>query len=107
MDSATIAALSMGVVAVTGIILKFVHSLRNDIKDCFCIHFRTPVATPLQTSPRNSAQVLSQQQLLDLQNMSAQLVHVLPNHQNSFMFPPPTPNTQPSPLQSQPNLQTF
>lgn len=35
-------ALIIGITSLTGVVVKFVHSMRNDIKECFCLKFRTP-----------------------------------------------------------------
>jgi len=45
-NTLTISAIVLATTAITGVILKFVHSLRGDIKSCCCIIFRTPIASP-------------------------------------------------------------
>lgn len=43
-DTATLSALIIGSTALVGLLLKVLHSMRNDIKSCGwnCITFRTP-----------------------------------------------------------------
>lgn len=53
MDTATISALVLGSTAVLGVLAKFLHSLRGDIKSCFCITFRSPSNSVVSSSPKN------------------------------------------------------
>lgn len=46
METATLSAIILATVSIAGVIAKLIHSSRNDIKQCFCITFRTPVQSP-------------------------------------------------------------
>lgn len=53
LDPATLSAIVLSSTAVLGILAKFIHSLRNDIKSCFCITFRSPSNSVVSSSPKN------------------------------------------------------
>jgi hypothetical protein len=41
-NSLTIGALTVGLTAIVGILIKLIHSMRSDIKSCCGVQFRTP-----------------------------------------------------------------
>jgi len=41
-DNATLAAIVLASSSLVAIFLKLMHSLRNDVRKCCCIDFRTP-----------------------------------------------------------------
>lgn len=55
-NTALISALVVGVTALSGVLLKFLHSARSDVKTCFGITFRTPDNTEQTTTPRKNTE---------------------------------------------------
>lgn len=53
MDSSTamISAVVLASVSIAGVLGKLIHSMRGDIKECFCIKFRTPENSEQSSSP--------------------------------------------------------
>lgn len=48
MEQLTLSAVVLASASIIGLIAKLIHSMRNDIRSCFCITFRTPTNSPKQ-----------------------------------------------------------
>ena len=61
LDTATTASLVLGSTAMLGILAKFIHSLRGDIKSCCfnLITFRSPSNSESGKSPRKDIEITS------------------------------------------------
>ncbi len=51
MEQLTLSAVVLASASIIGLIAKLIHSMRNDIRSCFCITFRTPTNSA-QASPK-------------------------------------------------------
>lgn len=98
-DPITITAIVAGVTALSGVIIKLVHSMRNDIKSCFGVQFRTPKrgntpnsTTPEQVTPTNKHNInnMSSQDLTQIINTVKTMVESN-NNQPSTNKPIPPP----------------